>query len=137
MRHLLIAAVVVGFSVPAHSEPSPPCGGSPTPPFGEVNGPPQWRIWSADELRAERWQPAGCLAWSGGTKFVVAISSRFRSSDDVFKRLVNIAALPSIRYWSVSRQSWQPLALSVSAPEGASETYQFRERDENGGDIAY
>jgi hypothetical protein len=137
MRHLLVAAVIVGFSVPAYAGPSPPCNGSPTPPFGEVNGPPQWRIWSADELRAEGWQPAGCLGWSGGTKFVVAISSRFRSSDDVFKRLVNIAALPTIRYWSVSRQSWQPLALSVSAMEGAGETYQFRERDENGGDIAY
>lgn len=137
MRHLLVAAIVVAFSVHAHAGPSPPCDGSPTPPFGEVNGPPQWRIWSADELRAEGWQPAECLAWSGGTKFVAAISSSFRSPDDVFKRLVNITAWPAIRYWSVSRQSWQPLALSVSAMDGAGEAYQFRERDENGGDIAY
>lgn len=129
----------------------PPCGVSPTPPFGEVSEPPQWRIWSADELGAERWQPAGCLGWSGGTRLVAAVASRFRSRDDVFQRLVNIEAWPAIRYWSVTRQSWQPLALSVSAVDGArgasgavvaaslaaGETYQFMQRDENGGDILY
>jgi len=126
-------------------------GAPPTPPFGELNGPPQWRIWSADELRAERWQPAPCLGWSGGARLVAAVASRFRSRDDVFQRLTNIEAWPVIRYWSVSRQNWQPLALSVSALDGArgasgavaaaslaaGEKHQFMEHDENGGDIVY
>ena len=133
MRRLLVAAVLLGFSAAAHAGPLPPCGGAPTPAFGEVNGPPQWRIWSADELRTEGWQPAACLGWSGGTRFVAAITSRFRSRDDVFQRLLNIAAWPAVRYWSVTKQSWQPLAVSVSAIDGD----QFRERDENGGDIVY
>ena len=137
MRRLLVAAVLLGFPAAARAEPLPPCGGAPVPAVGEVNGPPQWRMWSADELRAERWQPAGCLGWSGGTRFVAAIASRFRSRDDVFQRLLNIAVWPGIRYWSVTKQSWQPLALSISPLEGAGESYQFRERDENGGDIGY
>jgi uncharacterized protein DUF6675 len=151
MRLLVAVALVLGASGAALGGPLPPCGAPPTPPFGNLDGPPQWRIWSADELRAERWQPAGCLGWSGDTRLVAAVASRFRSRDDVFQRLVNVAAWPSIRYWSVSRQSWQPLALSISAVTGApgasaavvaaslapGGTYQFTERDEHGGDIVY
>ena len=133
MRRLLVAAVLISLSAAAQAGPVPPCGASPTPAFGEVNGPPQWRMWSADELTAERWQPAACLGWAGSTRFVAAVASRFRSRDDVFQRLLNIAAWPAIRYWSVSHQSWQPLALSVSAMNGA----EFTERDENGGNIVY
>jgi hypothetical protein len=137
MRRLLVAAVLAGLSATAHAGPVPPCGAPPTPAFGELNGAPHWRMWSADELRAEGWQPAACLGWAGGTsgatRFVAAVASRFRSRDDVFQRLLNIAAWPAIRYWSVSHQSWQPLAVSVSPVDGD----QFRERDENGGDIVY
>jgi hypothetical protein len=68
----------------------------------------------------------------------------------VFQRLLDIAAWPRISYWSVSKQGWQPLAVSVSAlttagaqrlPVGsilaAGQIYQFTERDENGGDSVY
>jgi hypothetical protein len=137
MRRLLLAAALIGLSAPAQAGPVPPCGGPPVPAFGELNGPPQWRMWSADELTAERWAPAACLGWSGGTRFVAAVASRFRAHDDVFQRLLNIAAWPAIRYWSVSHQSWQPLAVSVSALAGAGENFRFTERDENGGDIVY
>src|SRR5262249_29787632 len=72
-------------------------------------------------------------------------ASRFLARDDVFQRLVNISAWPAIRYWSVSRQSWQPLVLSVFAAPGAvtaaglapGESFRFTERDEHGGDIVY
>jgi uncharacterized protein DUF6675 len=152
MLRLLVAALCIGLPVTAVAGPVPPCGGLPPPSFGELDGPPQWRIWSADELQAERWRPADCLGWPGSTKLVAAVSSRFRSSSDVFQRLVDIGAWPGIRYWSVSKQSWQPLALTVSAlgvsgqPPGGllvasglatGEAYQFTERDENSGDTTY
>jgi len=81
----------------------------------------------------------------------VAIASQFRSTGDVFQRLVDIHAWPSVKYWSITRQAWLPLALSVSplvaesrqqdsplaSNAMAGERYQFTERDENGGDIVY
>jgi hypothetical protein len=140
MRRLIVAALFICLPAASHALPIPPCNGPPTPPFGEVNGAPQWQIWSGDELRAKGWQPAECLSWSGDTKLVVAISSRFRSQDDVFQRLANIGAWPSIRYWSVSRQSWQSLALSVSAMDPnpvVGRIYQFSERDDNTGESVY
>jgi hypothetical protein len=102
-------------------------------------------------LRAERWQPAACLGWWGETRLVAALASRFRSTDNVFARLGNIGAWPGIRYWSVSKQRWQPLALSVSpldaagrasvfpspASLAAGQEYFFAERDENTGDTTY
>jgi hypothetical protein len=150
-RILVAIALVVAASSGAQAGPIPPCGSAPAPMFGEVNGPPHWGIWSSDELRAERWQPPGCLGWSGGTRLLAAVASRFRARHDVFQRLVNIAAFPTIKYWSVSRQSWQPLALSVAEVEEtrgalgagmagsleAGESFRFKERDEHGGDIVY
>ncbi len=143
MLRLLVVALVVSFPMATNAGPVPPCEGVPTPPFGEVGGPPQWRLWSADELRAERWQPAGCLVWSGDTRLVAAISSRFRSNDDVFQRLINIGAWPAIKYWSVSKQNWQPLALTVSpgifvaSSLASGQDYQFTQRDENSGETTY
>jgi hypothetical protein len=150
MYRLLVAALLTTLPVAANAGPVPPCAGAPTPSFGEVDGPPQWRIWSADELRADGWQPAACIGWAGDTKLTGAVASRFRSGSDVFQRLLDVAAWPRIKYWSVSKQGWQPLAVSVSAfttagaqrlPVGSSlaagQAYQFTERDENGGDIIY
>ena len=80
------AAVLMGVSVAAHAGPLPPCAGSPTPAFGELNGAPQWQIWSASELRAERWQPAECLGWSGDTVHCQA-RGYFGGAKEGFERL--------------------------------------------------
>ena len=135
----------------ANAGPVPPCDAAPTPSFGDVGGPPQWAIWSADQLRAERWRPAACLGWSGDSKLVAVLASRFRSNDDVFARLGNVDAWPGIRYWSVSRQRWQSLASSVSHLDASGrksvlpaasnlavgQDYLFAERDENSGETTY
>ena len=82
---------------------------------------------------------------------MAALASRFRSTDNVFERLANIGAWPGIRYWSVSKQHWQPLASSVSPLDAAGRTsvfpsttslavgqeYFFAERDENTGETTY
>jgi hypothetical protein len=102
-------------------------------------------------LRAEGWKPAACLAWPGDARLVVGLASRFRSGGNAFERLANIDAWPAIRYWSVNRQRWQPLASSVSPVDALGTTsalpsianlvvgqdYLFVERDENTGQTTY
>jgi hypothetical protein len=150
LRHL-VAVLLSGFAMAAHAGPVPPCDAVPTPSYGETGGPPQWAIWSADQLHAERWRPAACLGWSGDSRLVAVLASRFRSNDNVFERLGNVDAWPGIRYWSVSRQRWQPLASSVSHLDASGrksvlptaftlavgQDYLFAERDENSGETTY
>lgn len=107
-------------------------------------------MWTSAELAAQRWQ-APCLAWSGDSKLVVAVASRFRSTADVFARLSDLGVWPSIRYWSVSRQAWRPLVLGMAGidaqgqPVGGHATLALKlnsmtlinERDENSGQATY
>ena len=55
-----------------------------------------------------------CLGWSGPSKLVVAEASRFHSATDVFALLADLGTWPGIRYWSVSKQVWRPLALGMA-----------------------
>jgi hypothetical protein len=74
---------------------------------------------------------------------VTAVASRFRSEGDVFERLTNVSAWPAIRYWSISKQHWQPLVAGVRVGQDAGtvlapgQTLQFVERDENSGESTY
>jgi hypothetical protein len=107
-------------------------------------------MWTSAELAAQHWQ-APCLAWSGDSKLVVAVASRFHSTADLFARLSDLAVWPSIRYWSVSRQAWRPLVLGMTEidaqgrPVGGHATLALKpnsttlinERDENSGQTTY
>ena len=129
----------------------PPCGTEPTSPFGVLNGPPQAGIWTADELHKENWRPAACLDWSGESKLVTAVASRFAADHDVPSRLGAVSAWPNIRYWSISKQHWLPLVLAASAVDTAGHRLGdiplaglpagrdslFVERDENTGEATY
>ena len=129
----------------------PPCGTEPTSPFGVLNGLPQAGIWTADELHKDNWRPAACLNWSGESKLVTAVASRFTADHDVPSRLGAVSAWPNIRYWSISKQRWLPLVLAASAVDTAGHRLGdiplaglpagrdslFVERDENTGEATY
>jgi uncharacterized protein DUF6675 len=74
----------------------------------------------------------------------------FQAGDNVFDRARDVSAWPSVRYWSVSTQSWRPLVLAVTAVDSAGRREGnapqslaggrdslFVERDENGGETTY
>jgi len=131
--------------------PVPPCAGSPGPAYGTPDGPPQAWVWTSAELQSEGWRPATCLGWPSGARLIAALASRFHATGDVPQRLSRISNWPSIRYWSISEQSWRPLALSVSALDSAGRPIGdvpaeavaagrdtlFVERDEHTGETTY
>lgn len=157
MRSFAGFLTVIAFVLPttgthtAVAGPVPPCAGEPVPAFGPADGPPQARTWSEGDLRAEHWQPPACLGWSADARLVAAVASRFHSGDDVFHRIAAITAFRSIRYWSISRQQWRPLALSAIAVDAtgkpigdvpadgllAGRDTMFVERNENSGEATY
>ena len=126
----------------------PPCAAEPTPAYGSADNAPRAGIWTADELHAVHWVPAACLGWRGDTKLVAAVASRFHTSDNVFDRVGAISGWASVKYWSVSKQSWRPLVLAAAAvdPTGrradnaasvsllSGHDTLFVERDENTGE---
>jgi len=147
----LLPALLVALPAFALAGPMPPCGTAPTPPFGVLNGPPRAGIWTADELHKEGWQPAACLDWSGESKLITAVASRFTADHDVTSRLGAVSAWPNIRYWSLSKQRWLPLVLAASAVDAAGHRLGdvplaglaagrdslFVESDENTGEATY
>jgi hypothetical protein len=150
MRHLLALVFAALPTTIAVAQPMPPCAAEPVPAYGETGEAPRAGIWIADELRAARWTPAACLGWSGDTKLVAAVASRFQAGDNVFDRAMDVSAWPSVRYWSVSTQSWRPLVVAVTAVDSAGRRAGnvsqslasgrdslFVERDENGGETTY
>jgi len=151
MLSRLVPALLVALPAFALAGPMPPCGTDPTPPFGVLNGPPRAGIWTADELHKEGWRPAACLNWSGESKLVTAVASRFSAGHDVASRLGTVSAWPDIRYWSLSKQRWLPLVLAASAVDAAGHRLGdvplaglaagrdslFVESDENTGEATY
>jgi hypothetical protein len=102
-------------------------------------------------LHKEGWQPAACLDWSGESKLITAVASRFTADHDVTSRLGAVSAWPNIRYWSLSKQRWLPLVLAASAVDAAGHRLGdvplaglaagrdslFVESDENTGEATY
>jgi hypothetical protein len=104
---------------------TPPCESPPVPAYAPAGRPPATDVWSASELTRSAWQAAPCLHWGASrTKLAAALAGEFPfagSVDDLAARLAHISALKSVRYWSVSHQSWQPLVTDAGAldvPEG-------------------
>jgi len=150
MRCILVA-VLVALPAIALAAPRPPCGGIPDPAHGSTDGPPQAGIWTADELRASRWQSAACLGWNAEAKLVAAVASRFHTNANVFDRLGLISAWPGIKYWSISKQRWEPLVSAAFVVDGRGHRqadlspadlvpgreHLFVERDANTGESTY
>lgn len=124
---VLVAVLLAPLSVvaqgalpqsPPQPPPQPPCGAAPYPVAGAIAGAPSVGTWTGAELRRMGWQPAACLGWTGGSRFVAALAGEFASretSDQLLARLAAFSAYPAIKYWSVSHQAWQPLALEAGA----------------------
>lgn len=95
--------------------PVAPCNGSGdagiSPAYAPMGGPPNFGSWHARDLT--NWQPATCLGWYGDTRLAVAEAARFRSAvpvADLAYRLGAVSRFPSIKFWAITRQQWQPLA---------------------------
>jgi hypothetical protein len=126
MKQLALLSVLLCLPVAAHaSGPQPPCGPAAAPSFAVEGASPANGIWLGDDLRRDGWTPPACLGWSGDSRLVAALAGTFRSNlslDQLVERLTNVSAYPSIKYWSVSRQQWRPIATEATpgvAPAGA------------------
>jgi hypothetical protein len=141
----IIVIVIIGaLSRPAGAGPVPPCSAAPLPDFGAVDAAPHAQVWTAAELGG--WQPDPCLRWQrADVRLVAVLASRFRTGGDAFARLGDVAAWSRLRYWSISHQTWRPLALAVSLADEsqpvtawpAGKSGLFSERDENTGEADY
>jgi len=118
----LVMLLAPDLSDGASAKLSPPCKSAPVPAYAPAGQPPATDVWSASELTRSGWQAAPCLHWGASqTKLAAALAGEFwfvGSVDDLAARLAHISALKSVRYWSVSHQSWQPLVTDAGALDG-------------------
>ena len=150
MRYFL-AYILAALPTAAFAQAVAPCGAEPTPAYGAADGAPGVGLWTADELRAAHWTPSACLGWTGDTKLVAAVASRFEAKDHVFDRVSAVSGWASVKYWSVSKQAWRPLVLAATAVNARGQAQEelssatpvgsrdnlFVERDENSGETTY
>jgi hypothetical protein len=129
MNRLALLSILLCLSAAAHaSGPQPPCEQTATPSFAGEGSVPASRIWLSDDLRRQGWTPPACLGWTGDSRLVAAVAATFRSKlslDQLVERMTAVSAYPTIKYWSVSRQQWRPIALEVKptpSPAGAAPT---------------
>ena len=80
-------------------------------------------VWAGDCDRKA--PPPACLGPDGAENAVYAVAeARFAGPDavrSVLGRLADVAAYPSIRYWSSTRERWRPLVTSaevLATPQG-------------------
>jgi hypothetical protein len=108
---------------PEEQVPQPPCSTEPNPPYPDLEHSPTLKVWDRASLGRE-WKVPSCIGWSAsGFATLVTTVARFRHSTGVeglLGRVAGISRLTGIRYWSTTRQRWQPLIVSASALEGAS-----------------
>jgi hypothetical protein len=86
------------------------------PRYTQPGEPPALQVWDEAALRADRWSPPACLRWTGGTRLAAALAGEFVSNDGLDGLLIRIGALSrykSIRYWSGTSQTWQPLVADA------------------------
>jgi hypothetical protein len=140
MKRLTLLFSLLCLPPAAHAaNPQPPCGQAAVPSFAPEGAFPANGIWLGNDLQREGWTPPRCLGWSGDSRLVAALAGTFRSTlsvDQLVERMTRVSAYPSIKYWSVSRQEWRPIATEASpapAPAGAlpGETY-YTERGDTG-----
>jgi hypothetical protein len=137
----LVATLLIALPCAVLAAPTPPCDAEPSPSYGSADGMPRSGTWTGQDLRAAHWQPAACLRWTGDSLLVAAVASRFRANDDVFDRVGRVSAWSAVKYWSMSKQRWEPLVLATRQaqppnPAIAGETL-FVERDAASGEATY
>jgi hypothetical protein len=126
---LLALPALLLMPATARALPVPPCAGAAYPPPAAVGAPPAVEAWLAGELPAG-WRPPACLGWPGDGSYVAA-AGRFAvpgGVDTLAARVGGIAAMGGLRYWSVSREAWQPLydrSTAVTGPDGATPRGDF------------
>jgi hypothetical protein len=127
LRILLFILMVLApdISDGASTKFTPPCDGPPVPAYAPAGQAPATDVWSASELTRSGWQAAPCLNWgTSRTKLAAALAGEFQFTgpvEELAARLAHVSALKSVRYWSVSHQSWQPLVSDsgmLDGPEG-------------------
>ena len=105
----------------AESAPHPPCASAPSPAYADLGSLPTVRVWAGTDL-GPNWVPAACTGWHRvAFRTLVAAAGRFRftgRAEDLLARFAAVAALTTIRYWSVSDQRWENLVTSASALNG-------------------
>ncbi|XOV89701.1 MAG: DUF6675 family protein [Pseudomonadota bacterium] len=114
--------------------PLVPCGeGEASPDFAPVGAAPNVRVWHKAGLRD--WVPASCLDWSDKpASHLVETAGRFEfdgTARQLLARFAAVSALEQVRYWSVTRGSWQPLFDDAHAlgADGESPRDDFRPDD--------
>jgi hypothetical protein len=118
---ILLSALLVRTAGAADG-PRPPCDGSPLPTYqAAATGPPK-----VQSQTVTRWAPLACLGWDGAAPtLLVAITGRLHEPDGArvwVARLGAVSRLKSVRYWSVTDQSWQTLIHEAFAVTDASGT---------------
>ncbi len=70
----------------------------------------------------DAWQPPPCSGWAPRRATVaVSVAGRFREPGGwpaILDRIRRVSALPTISYWSVTRQRWRPLVTEAWALQG-------------------
>lgn len=109
---LLILLPAAALAAP----PTPPCDGqAPVPAYAPASAPPATGVWSGADLRGVAL--ASCLGWTGESRLIVALATTFHSpltADQLLRKLAAVSAYPSVKYWSVTRQAWRPLAAQAA-----------------------
>jgi hypothetical protein len=100
------------------------------PAYGLVDGAADPGIWQENDLSRAGWQPPACLGWSGNSRLVIALASRFHSPLGIgalAARLAAVSRYPSIKFWAITRQQWRPLttdAWVIDSPQNAAKARQ-------------
>ena len=121
----IVAAVMLGLAISvsafAADGPVPPCGGAPRPAFADPGMPPAVQSWTTLS-EGDAWAPPACTGWKEPNfRVIVALAGSFRfdgAADDLLSRFGAVSGLRDIRYWSVTRQSWETLVTDAAALKG-------------------
>jgi hypothetical protein len=105
----------------AQDLPRLPCDDAPPwPTYSEAGAPlPNLQVVDVSDVN---WIPPNCTGWkTPGFSMLLALAAGFRfegNGDELLARFGAISTSKGIRYWSVSKKSWQTLITDASALDG-------------------
>jgi len=135
MRFILLLLCLLGCGL-AEAQPRVPCDGDAAPAFPAADAPPNAQVW-----RDLNWTPPDCLGWpSGPAAVLIAFAARFQHdgpADALLARFGAVSTLTSVRYWSVTEKTWQPLFVKAQGVGGdfpldrlrSGQELRFEQRD--------
>ena len=113
-----LVGLVAGPAAATLPPPVPPCAGAPVPAYASLAAPPAVALWRDADLPAG-WQPPACTGMRGAPPALyVALAARFEEPGGtaaLLERMARISGLREVRYWSASRQRWQPMLNDAQA----------------------